>query len=330
MTRKKESNEQRSAQSADLCVKIFLMKEFLKKFLKAIRYELVIVIVVVILFVVYTLLGSAGVAFGEGYAPLSDLPGLGGEDSPQSIGEFINIIFRLSIGLGSVLAVLMIVIGGAQYMSTDAFSGKSQGRERITYALMGLGLLLISFLVLRTINPELVDLNVTVQNVHTNERLANLSNFRDWLRENYPDMKEYEENIIATSLPSFEGFRVMDIPNGQNCGDVLGAGWTTTHYEMCRYIGLEGSGHCCGKDKRYRPDPELAISKSGWFYGLAIKYNDKKTYIAEAGWQYSSHGPHRDLSDCEAALQTAMSGYIEKEEIDVVEVDLPCHEKNPQ
>lgn len=92
------------------------------------------------------------------YQPLAPLPGVDAS-SAADVGTYINTIFRLAIGLGSVLAVLMIVIGGFQYLSTDLFSSKSAGRERITNALIGLGLLLVSVIVLTTINPDLLNVD---------------------------------------------------------------------------------------------------------------------------------------------------------------------------
>jgi len=97
-----------------------------------------------------------------GYQPLAPIPGFQEGSGDQALGQYINSLYQLSIGLGAVLAVLMIVVGGLQYMSTDAFSGKSAGRQRITQALMGLGLLLISFIILQTINPEYLDLGVDI------------------------------------------------------------------------------------------------------------------------------------------------------------------------
>ena len=55
---------------------------------------------------------------------------------------------------------MMIAFGGIQYMSTDAIHGKSEGRERITYALMGLLLVLFSWILLNTINPDILSFNL--------------------------------------------------------------------------------------------------------------------------------------------------------------------------
>jgi hypothetical protein len=74
-------------------------------------------------------------------------------------------VFNLLISLAAVFAVLMIVIGGFQYMSTDAIQGKSAGRERIKNAIFGLILVLGAYLILYTINPKLLELNLSVDSV---------------------------------------------------------------------------------------------------------------------------------------------------------------------
>lgn len=81
------------------------------------------------------------------------------------ISGFIPAAFTLLIALAGGLAVIMIVIGGFQYLSTDAVSGKSEGKERIQNAILGLLLAIASYLILNTLNPQILDFNLTVQNV---------------------------------------------------------------------------------------------------------------------------------------------------------------------
>jgi hypothetical protein len=54
----------------------------------------------------------------------------------------------------------MIVIGGVQYLSTDAISGKNEGRKKIENALGGLLLAILAWLILNTINPELLNIKI--------------------------------------------------------------------------------------------------------------------------------------------------------------------------
>lgn len=76
--------------------------------------------------------------------------------STTSLGDFLSKIFNLGIAIAVALSVVMITLGGIQYMTTDSWNKKEEGKERIKNALYGLGLALISWLILYTINPCLV------------------------------------------------------------------------------------------------------------------------------------------------------------------------------
>jgi hypothetical protein len=82
--------------------------------------------------------------FGEGTGATNDL------------GSFLKEAYNFGIALALILAALMIFVGGVQYMTTDNWGKKSDGLARIQDAAIGLGLALISYLVLYIINPELV------------------------------------------------------------------------------------------------------------------------------------------------------------------------------
>src|SRR3990167_9155313 len=97
------------------------------------------------------------------YTPLAPLPGTTNEEGKTDIQTYIPGIFKLAIGIASVLAVLMIIIGGVEYITTDAIQGKSDGKERIRNALWGLVLVLVSWILLYTINPKLTVFNLNIE-----------------------------------------------------------------------------------------------------------------------------------------------------------------------
>ena len=77
-----------------------------------------------------------------------------------STADYINIIIKIFISIIGVLGVIMIILGGIEYMSTDAISKKEGGREKITHSLFGLLLALASWVLLNTINPHLTEVNI--------------------------------------------------------------------------------------------------------------------------------------------------------------------------
>jgi type IV secretory pathway VirB2 component (pilin) len=79
-------------------------------------------------------------------------------DSTQNnnLGAYLNLMLKIFIGLCAVLAVIMITIGGIQYMTTELISSKEEGRERIMHAIFGLLLALGAWTLLNQINPDLL------------------------------------------------------------------------------------------------------------------------------------------------------------------------------
>jgi len=93
------------------------------------------------------------------YTPLEPnaFPGLDMTAAPGNFAGFLGNLFDYIIAIAVVLAVIMIIFGGIEYMTTDAWNKKEDGIKKINDALWGLGLALVSYLLLYTINPALVN-----------------------------------------------------------------------------------------------------------------------------------------------------------------------------
>jgi hypothetical protein len=103
------------------------------------------------------------------YCLLAPIPGLtsstdGSLDVTNGFGDYATGMIRIFIGLLGVLAVVMIVFGGIQYMLASSGGEKGAGKERITNAIFGLILALSSYMILNTINPNLVNIKVAIPN----------------------------------------------------------------------------------------------------------------------------------------------------------------------
>jgi len=94
------------------------------------------------------------------YTPLAPLPGLPAvpyeTDTECPFGNYLNIIIKLIIGIAAVLAMVMIVMGGIEYMTSDLVSSKEAGKDTIRNAILGLLIALGAYLILNTINPQLL------------------------------------------------------------------------------------------------------------------------------------------------------------------------------
>ena len=99
-------------------------------------------------------------SFGREYKPLAPLPYT--TTTPGGKTNFLLYLtggFKLAIAGSAVLAVIMITIGGFQYMTSIAEGTKTEAKDRIWNAIIGLCLALGSFLFLNTINPQLTKLD---------------------------------------------------------------------------------------------------------------------------------------------------------------------------
>ena len=102
------------------------------------------------------------------------VPGMAKWDSSISSGTlstnflavYINGVYSYLIIISITIAVVMVIIGGFQYVLASGSGNVEKGKTRIKNAIVGVVLLLCSYLILRTVNPQLVLLQlVSLQNI---------------------------------------------------------------------------------------------------------------------------------------------------------------------
>jgi hypothetical protein len=103
------------------------------------------------------------------YKLLEPIPQLlkSGSQTTGDTQSFIPGLFRLAIAIATGMATLMLIYAGIQYMSTDAWNEKNEAKGTIQNAIVGLLLTLSAWLIIYTINPNLVkfDLNIPSYNI---------------------------------------------------------------------------------------------------------------------------------------------------------------------
>jgi hypothetical protein len=101
---------------------------------------------------------------GFEFQPIVALPLVGQNGSTLTgctpINEYLAGVFRLAITVSVVLAVIMIIIDGFQYMTSEAVGNKKEALAGLRQALFGLVLLLASYLILFIINPSILSLSL--------------------------------------------------------------------------------------------------------------------------------------------------------------------------
>lgn len=98
----------------------------------------------------------------EGFVPLVGIPGLEGL---PTFDDYIDALYALAISVAALIAVVQIVIGGAQYMMDDLITSKSAAKERIKNALIGLLIIIAAALILTTINSNLTRLQINAPQI---------------------------------------------------------------------------------------------------------------------------------------------------------------------
>ena len=111
------------------------------------------------------ILGNFALAEGNGEALEIKYPDAFG-DAPTStktaLPDYVKYIFRFSITIAGLVAFGALIYGGFSYLTSTGSPAKiADSKDRITAAFLGLIILLCSFLLLYTINPELTVMNIT-------------------------------------------------------------------------------------------------------------------------------------------------------------------------
>lgn len=125
----------------------------------------------------YFILSSFVEAAGQ-YIPIVAIPGLN-DQNVAGLPDYINKIYFFTITIGALYGVVKIAFAGVKYSMNDIITNKESAKEDIKGVLLGLAILLIPFIVLRTINPELTRLDV-LSSVKTKINLIQTSPVNEW------------------------------------------------------------------------------------------------------------------------------------------------------
>jgi len=124
---------------------------------KIIKYKKIIFLL--ILLGIFTLASSA-LALELVWPPP---PGGTALSDATTLPEMVEYFYRWGIALGGLAAFIALIWAGFQYLTSAGDPAKiKDAKDRITAAISGLVLLLASFLILNTINPELTTLEAPV------------------------------------------------------------------------------------------------------------------------------------------------------------------------
>ena len=82
----------------------------------------------------------------------------GGRSEFSNVGDFILFMYKWLVTIASILAVIMIIVSGVQWITSGGNSESiSSAKSRISGAVIGLFIAYMSYFILNTINPNLVN-----------------------------------------------------------------------------------------------------------------------------------------------------------------------------
>jgi len=154
----------------------------------------------------------------------------------DSLPDFVKKFYTFSIGVIAIIAVLMIMIGGLQWIFAAGSATKiSNAKSRIFAALAGLILALFSYVILNTLNPRLTNLELPgVTGIGGIEQPET-----QWCDDLYGKLHQGRYLLIfqkadGTEIPGFE----------TKCGEVYNYGYKRTENEFVRISSCNGRAGC--------------------------------------------------------------------------------------
>jgi len=187
-----------------------ILRKSTDKFMKKIVYTLLITLSLTPLFAYAQDAGQ--------YTLLEPLPCIDGvstncnADNMQTsidISSYLLYVYKFGLAISVFLAIIMIIWGGFEYILSAAPFGKSNGKGKIEKAVFGLVMVLVSYLILQTIDPRLVyvDSRLPVIQVNIAQIEENNDSFQRRLSEelklvNIENQARFRE--INTDIQSLE------------------------------------------------------------------------------------------------------------------------------
>ncbi len=149
---------------------------------------------------------------------------IGSLTSPVDLGEYVGAVYSWLIGASTLIAIVLIMVGGLQW-SFAAVSSEQIGKakKRMMNGVAGLVLLLSTYLILATVNPNLVKLQVPQFPMIKTVSLVDNASCDELITEGYTvddGGKAHECGTVGTVQKDENGAAVADgtVCNFSKCG----------------------------------------------------------------------------------------------------------------
>lgn len=221
----------------------------------------------------------------------------GGKRKFSDVGDFIRYMYRYSIMAAGIISVLMIILAGFQWSVSGGNSSIIEGaKKRISGALMGLTVAILSYSVLYFVNPNLVNFRLpSIWMINTIEEIGKYCT-KESIKEKKLAM--FIEDV-AHSNPVVD--KVRDEKYGQAVFDKESKdAECNKSYFVQDQMGLSCLGTSCGYGKGQVCDTTAGECKPGVIAGKIYNSNPQDhlagigsllgTWTWESGWVIETEG----------------------------------------
>ncbi len=243
------------------------------------------------------------------YTVLAPLPGIG---PTTNLHDYLPNAFNLAIGIAAGMAFVVITLGGAMYATTDAISGKAQGKEWITNAIWGLLLVIGAWIILNTINPQILKFDLIINRPNIQAGQAAAVPGIPMTQQQIADDSTVKQQLKAGGVTFNNNDKACVNGEMQGCTNVNGLPQTAidglialkkTSCSNCLIIvtgGTEPGAHASHGVGQpivdLRPDPNLNIfiyGKTGApadGYSIGRTWKDSNNRVHHASFTYETNG----------------------------------------
>ena len=205
------------------------------------------------------------------------------------LGQYVGILYQWLLGVSGVIAIVMIMIGGLQWVLSAATGNKKQAQDRIQNGVIGLILLLCLVLITKVVNPQLLTITVPKLPLIRALEVGGGKTCEWYIEQKYTVVSEDKDNAAICGVMGL----VTKAPSGKEV--VAG---TTCQYTWCAKdptdasqdqfcIGFGSKASCAtceevieSKAATYGvlPSPQLCKTLSSNWDAAGFGVNDPKRY----------------------------------------------------
>jgi len=232
----------------------------------------------------------------------------------EGIGGYIRNIYSFLLGIAVTISIVFVMIGGLQYVLAAGSGQTQKAKERISNAVVGLVLLFAAYVILFTVNPNLVSLQVPKFPMIKRVEIISDQSCEQLLAEGFKLDESKTESYRGVASPDEQACGFIS-PVLSDAGDSPVAEGTTCSWATCPERGQgcanlpdgptcmkceEVVGSIIDKFSSLKPSPQtcemLSISTTAGDGYPAIQdrcymTNDPKAIISKYDYAWLAAGP---------------------------------------